>query len=168
MTRFVGLGDAKRGFNSNRLGPGEYYVRLDSSTYYPTETRGNMWKNTLTILGVVAGDHHVGEEVNTFFREAAGRKTFLGNLKGFIAGVLGCNDEDVDDGAGDRVLDEDLLKGTVFYIKAVQRVTKKTDEKTGEPITYMLYTWGKFMTGDEIRAAIGDEAVAQFFPAGLA
>jgi hypothetical protein len=168
-SRFDGLANATRGFSSNPLRHGEYVVRLESCDFFNTEMKGNMWKNTLTILGVIDGDHRVGEEVHTFYREAVGKSTFLGNLKGFLAGITGANDEDVTEADADKALEDGSpVEGLVFIVRGRQRASKnKKDDKTGEPLVYTLYDWNQAMTPEEISEAIGDEAVAKFFPSGL-
>jgi|SRR5688572_7003193 len=170
MGAFAGLKDAKRGFNSNPVQEGKYVARIDASNYFDTEQNGEMWKNTLTILAVVDGDaHRVGEVVHTFFRTKAGKKVFQQNLKSFIAGVLDVADEAIGEPEADEVLSENNPMLGLVTTLTVRRQASKTakDEKTGEPLTYLVYSWAPSLSNDEIKSAIGAEGVARFFPSGL-
>lgn len=168
MGAFSGLKDAKRGFASNALQPGKYVCRIDGCDFFDTEQKGEMWKNTLTILNVIDGTHRVGEVVNTFFRVGAGKKTFQANLKGFLAGVLNVDDELIDEPQAMQATKEDSpMKGLVTVVTAQKRKSKeKKDEKTGEPVEYTVYSWSPSLDDAEILEAIGEEAYAQFFPQG--
>lgn len=169
MGAFSGLKDAKRGFGSNPLKPGKYVVRIDGCDFFETEQNGEMWKNTLTILAIEDdGGHKVGEVVHTFFREKAGKKTFQSNLKGFMAGVLGVEDEAIDEEAAKKALAADSpMKGLVTVVTGRQRTSKdKVDQKSGQPVTYTVYSWSEMLDDEAVKAAIGDEAYGKFFPQG--
>lgn len=173
MGKFSGLKDAKRGFASTVLQGGKYLCRIDKCDYFDTDSNGSMWKNTLTILAIEdggEGQHKVGEVVNTFFREKAGKKLFQSNLKSFIAGVLDAKDDDIGEDVADACLEDNSpMKGLVTLVTARKRTSKdKKDDKTGEPISYIVYSWAPCLSAEETRAAIGDEAYAKFFPSEAA
>lgn len=168
MGAFSGLKDAKRGFQSNPLQEGKYIVRIDGCEFFDTEQNGEMWKNTLTILSVIDGEHKVGEVVNTFFRMKAGKKTFQQNLKAFVAGVLDVDDDDVGEEDATEILSEkNPLKGLVTIVTGRRRTSKdkKTDE--GLPVTYVVYSWTPFLSDEEIVGVLKEEGMARFFPNGL-
>lgn len=166
MGRFQGLDKATRGFASNRLREGTYVVRVDECSYFNTEMYGESWKNSLTVLGVIVGDHEVGEEVATTFRQR--NKSFNSNLCGFLAGITGANDEDVTEAHAEAALaDNSPVKGLVCIVKAVKRTHRTAKNDDGTPVEYFVYTWEQAMSPDQIREAIGEEAVARFFPNGL-
>ena len=173
MGAFSGLKDAKRGFGSNKLKEGKYVVRIDACDFFEGDQVGEAWKNTLTILAVEEGpaegaQHKVGEVVHTFFYMKSGKKTFHQNLKGFMAGVLNVDDEDVGEEEAEAATKEDSpMKGLVTVVTGRRRTSKKTkDEKTGEPVEYVVYSWSPCLDASEVLAAIGEEAYAKFFPNG--
>lgn len=168
---FKGMKDASRGYSSNAVREGRYLVRIDECSFFDTNN-GEKWKNTLTVLAVEDGDHRVGEVINTFFKVGSGKiqlEIFQRNVKSFVAGVLDCADEDVDEDAIDTVLGEDNpLKGHVTFLSVTMRQSRdKIDEKTGEKALYPVYSWSPAYTPEEIRSALGEEGVARFFPNGL-
>lgn len=169
---FKGMRDATRGFSSNVVREGTYLVRIDDCDFFET-SKGDKWKNTYTILAVQAGDNKVGEVVNTFWNlkeGKIGKDMFQGNIKGFVASVLDCADDQVGEEEIDKVLgEENPLKGHVVLLTSSRRQFKdgKLDERTGEVGTYPVYSFSKLYAPEEIKAAIGEEAVARFFPKGL-
>lgn len=168
---FKGMKDATRGYNSNPVREGRVLVRIDECSFFDTNN-GEMWKNTLTVLAVEDGDHKPGDVVNTFWSVGSGqirRDIFQRNVKAFVAGVLDCQDEDVDEESIDAVLGNDNpLKGHVTLLTVNMRTSRdKVDEKTGQPKMYPVLSWSPAYTVEEIREAIGDEGVSRFFPNGL-
>lgn len=174
MGRFAGLDEATRGFNSNPLKQGEFIVRIEGCYYFKSDTKGVMWKNDLTILAVIDGEHRVGEEVQTFFKRgdtAIKEKMFQQNLKGFLAGVTGAADEDCGDDDAELACAEDQsqnpLRGYVCRVIGHPRPHKTQKNDDGTPVVYTTYTWHKAMTPDEIREVLDAETIARFFPNGL-
>lgn len=171
MGALSGLKKATRGYVSNYLQPGSYIVRLDASQLFDSESKGEMWKNTLTVLAVEEGEHKVGEEVHHFISMTKGdgaKKMFQQKLKAFIAGVLDCEDEDVDEAAAEKVCgDEQVMAGMVFRVQARNQASRKSKDEDGNPKVFTNYSWFPQMSPAEITEAIGEEAVAEFFPNGL-
>ena len=169
MGAFTGMDTATRGFQSNPLKPGRYIVRIDECAFFDTQNDGEMWKNSHTVIAVEDGEQGVGELTHTFFRMKPGKQIFQSNVTGFIAGILGCNDDEVDEAASLRVVDEKAqpFAGYVVPVTAVQRVSKTKKTESGSAVTYTTYTWGRRMTNEEILVAIGPEGVERFFPNGL-
>lgn len=181
MGLFSGMKDAARGFASNKLTEGDYVARIDKCDLFRTDISGNCFKITLTILAVSDGPHKVGEVVTVNFGDKRiTAKQWLGNIKGFIAGVMNVDDASVGEAETIRTCDsflndasqvqkgENVLGGTVCRVKAIQRKSKNSrDAKTGEAFDYSVYTWSPSLDEKEIVQAIGAEGVKRFFPNGL-
>jgi len=169
MGMFSGMGSATRGYQSNVLKEGEYLVRIDSCEHFEAKNKGEGFKTTLTILNVLSGtNHRPGEVVNTVWLKKGEVQMWLGNIKGFIAGCLGVEDARVDETVATEVAGpNNPLKGQVTKVKAITRVSKKKDEKTGEFFNYTLYSWSAVLTPDELRAALPAEDLQRFFPSGI-
>lgn len=177
MGAFTGMKDAKRGFASNPLREGKYVVRIDGCEFFESRKGAEFWKNTLTILAVSDGDHKVGEVVNTFFKCGDGteKQTFQSNLKSFIAGVMAAEDAEIDEASINEILGKDAagqpcpnpLAGLVTVVTARKRASKSKRDDKGQPFEYTVYGWEPSLLNEEIKDAIGEEAVARFFPNGL-
>lgn len=168
MGAFTGLKDAKRGFSSNPLRPGRYLVRIDECSHFDTEQKGEMWKNTLTILAVEEGDHKVGEQVHTFFKVSAGKQVFQRNLKAFIATVLDVDDSEIGETEAKEISgEEQRMAGLVTLVTARKQASKEGKDEKGNPRVYTVYSWAPSLTNQEITEAIGEDGVARFFPNGL-
>lgn len=168
MGAFSGLKDAKRGFSSNPLRPGRYLARIDECAHFDTEQKGEMWKNTLTILAVEEGDHKVGEQVHTFFKLSAGKQVFQRNLKAFIATVLDVDDEEIGEDEAKQISgEEQRMAGLVTVVTARKQTSKDGKDDDGKPRQYTVYSWSASLTNAEVAEAIGEEGVARFFPNGL-
>ena len=102
MGTFSGMKDAKRGYTSNRLTDGDYVVRVDRCDHFEAEAAGEGYKITLTILASERGAHKEGEAVTaTYFLKPGtkgGKKQWFGNIKSFIAVVMGVDDEVIQSG----------------------------------------------------------------------
>jgi len=175
MGAFSGLKDASRAYQSNALQAGKYVTRIDECAFFDS-AKGEMWKNTLTILAIDAStgptQHKVGEVVNTFFKVqtgAGGRNTFQGNLKGFLAGVLGVEDSAIGEAeAAQACSDQSPMKGLVTVVTARRVVSQKTkDAVTGQPVSYVVYSWSQLLDSAQITAALPAEDLKRFFPNGL-
>lgn len=167
MGSFQGMSSARRGFASNRLVEGDYVVRIDKCEHFEARQTGEKYKVTLTILAVTTGRHKEGEVVTTTFSRNHGLDVYLGNIKGFIAGVLGQPDEAVGENETLKTLEPDgPMNGLVCRVRAMEREGKKADEK-GNKYVYSVYTWSPCLTPGEIRSTIGEERVKRFFPSGL-
>lgn len=182
MGLFSGMKDAQRGFASNKLIEGDYVARIDKCDLFRTDISGNCFKITLTILAVSDGPHKVGEAVTVNFGDKRiTAKQWLGNIKGFIAGVMNVDDAAVGEKETLQTCDtfladdgktvmkgENVLGGTVCRVKAIVRASKSArDPKTGEAFDYSVYVWSPSLTNEEIVQAIGAEGVKRFFPNGL-
>lgn len=168
MGAFSGLKTASRGFQSNPLRPGRYVVRIDECSFFDTEQKGEMWKNTLTILAVEEGDHKPGEQVHTFFKVGAGKQVFQRNLKAFLAGVLDVADDEIGEEEGlEAASDGSPMLGLVTVVTARRQTSQKTKDEDGNPVQYTVYSWTPSLTDDEIREALGEEGMTRFFPNGL-
>lgn len=181
MGLFSGMKEASRGFASNKLTQGDYIARVDRCDTFKTDISGNCYKITLTILAVLDGPHKAGEVATvTFGDKRVTEKQWLGNIKGFIAGVMNQDDSKIDgdatmrtlaefkDDKGNTVQGENVLGGTVTRVRAIQRASKSSkDKNSGEAFNYSVYTWSAALSDDEIVKAIGEEGVARFFPNGL-
>lgn len=173
MGAFSGMKDAKRGFASNPLRPGKYVVRIDACDFFKSDN-GEYWKNTLTILAVDQGDHKVGEVVNTFFKfkdTAEGRTIFQQNLKSFMAGILACEDEQIDESAAKRASgEEQTMRGMITVVSGVMRTSKnkvyEDGPQKGQPKQYPVFSWAPSLDAEETLAAIGAENYKKFFPSG--
>lgn len=173
MGAFSGMKDAKRGFSSNGLRPGKYVVRIDQCDFFESDN-GTFWKNTLTVLAVEQGEHKVGEVVHTFFRfenTAEKKQIFQRNLKAFIAGVLDCDDEAIDEAKTVECYSEQsLLKGLVTVVTVGMKTSKtgvyKDGPKKGEPTEYPTYSWSPCLDPEATKAAIGEEVYVAQFPNG--
>lgn len=165
MGAFSGMKDTSRGFQSNPLRGGRYLCRIDECSFFDTDQNGEMWKNTLTILAVESGDHKVGEVVHTFFSMKHGKNIFQRNLKSFLANVLDCDDNEIDEGATLQACSEDSpMKGLVTLVTGTKRNSKKVDPDTGDNYTYIVHGWAPSLSDDEIVDALSDEALERFFP----
>lgn len=169
MGLFAGLKDAKRGFQTNKLKEGRYVVRIDECQVVTGDQAGTMWKNTLTILGVIDGTHRVGEVVNTCFWQNSGKQQWFQNIKGFLAGVLDVADDQIDDKNAEIASGETQpMRGLVTIVAAHQRTSqKRKDDKTGEAVQYSVYSWSPSLDSAQIAEAIGAGGVKRFFPNGL-
>lgn len=180
MGAFDGLKDASRGYTSNSVKDGIYAVRIDSSDFFETQN-GESWKNSLTVLSIIEGsqrlsenqqDHRVGESVNTFFTCKAGKQgkeIFQRNLKAYMAGVLGCADDEIGQAEAEKASGEENVLGGLVTILTVRMQAHKTakDEKTGDPVMYPIYSWSGMLTEDETKDVMTDEAFAKIFPKGF-
>jgi len=168
MGSFSGMASATRGFASNRLIEGDYIVRIDKAENFEARQTGEKYKITATILAVTAGRHKEGEVVTVMYSKNHGLDQYLSNIKSFIAGVLNLPDPEVDEKMVLRTLDpEQAMSGLVTRVRAIERDSKKKDDKTGTPFQYSVYTWAPFLQPEEIATAIGAERVKRFFPSGL-
>lgn len=180
MGIFSGMKGAARGFASNKLTEGDYIARIDKCDLFKTDISGNCYKITLTILAVLDGPHRIGEAVTVNFPDKrVTEKQWLGNIKGFIAGVMNVADEAIGndetyqtlaefrDDSGKMVQGENVLGGTVCRVKAIQRSSKSSKNDNGDPFSYSVYSWFPALTEAEIKQAIGEEGVKRFFPNGL-
>lgn len=169
MGAFAGMNDATRGYTSNYLRPGRYVARIDECSSFIKEGVGRMWKNTLTILACEGGDHKVGEQVHTFFKEDPRYpKMFYGKIMGFIAGVMDVSDDEVGEAETEMVLsDDNPLAGLVTVVTAVATPSKKATNEDGSPKMFTNFSWAPSLDNDEIVAAIGEEGVQRFYPNGL-
>lgn len=171
--------DAKRGYSSNKLGAGDYIARVDRCDLFETDVMGECFKITLTLLATINGAHKEGEVVTVIFGSKSGtKKQWFGNIKGFIATVMGQADDAIDEGAtvrtlaefekdGKLVAGENVLGGTVCRVRSTPRVSKKSKNDDGSSREYFVYSWAPAMENEEIRQALGDERVTRFFPNGL-
>jgi hypothetical protein len=175
MGAFSGLKDASRGYQSNALQAGKYVARIDECAFFDS-AKGEMWKNTLTILAIDPSTgptpHKVGEVVNTFFKVqtgAGGKNTFQGNLKAFLAGVLDVADDQIGEAeAGEACGEKSPMKGLVTVVTARRVVSQKTkDAVTGQPVSYVVYSWSPCLDAEQINAALSAEDLKRFFPSGL-
>lgn len=167
MGIFSGMESASRGYTSNFVQPGRYIARIDDVTCFEKAGVGTMWKNTLTVLSVEAGDegsNAVGEQVQVYFKfDQRWPNMFLGKVKSFIAGVLGVSDDQVGEAEAEEASGENSpLVGLVTTLSAVATQSKRQPEKT-----FTNYSWGRNLSADEIRGALSEEAVSRFFPNGL-
>ncbi len=175
MGAFAGMNDATRGYASNYLlpasdeRPGKYVVRIDGSTSFTKEGVGEMWKNDLTILAVEEGPHKVGEQVQTFFKhDLRYSSMFYGKIMGFIAGVMGVTDAEVDESDTEEVLsDKNPLAGLVTVVTATAAPSKKQKTEDGKPKMFTNYSWSPSLDNDEIEAAIGPDGMVRFYPEGF-
>lgn len=181
MGLFDGMASATRAFGSNKLTEGDYVARIDRCDVFKTDISGNCYKITLTILGVTDGPHKVGEVATVVFGDKRiTEKQWLGNIKGFIAGVMNVDDSKIGagetqrtlaefkDANGNTVVGENCMAGEVCRVKATQRKSKNSkDPKTGEAYDYSIYNWSPSLSAEEITEALGAEAVKRFFPSGL-
>lgn len=179
MGSFAEMKNAKRGYTSNRLVEGDYLARIDSCEHFMASQSGEKYKVTLTILSVLSGDHREGEVVTTTFSRNHGLGVYLSNIKTFIAGVLGCSDDQVDEAVTHRTCStflhpdtgqptpgENMLSGLVTRVTAVELTSKKKDEQ-GNPFAYSKYGWSPCLSKEEIQEQLGEERVKRFFPNGL-
>lgn len=175
MQAFQGIGNVTRGFQSNTIRATEsgvsYIVRVDKCEMIQTQTSGQRWKNSLTVLAVLDGGpnpHQVGETVNTFFNVTGNIAMFQQNVKGFVAGILNCEDARVGENEIQQVLEQQLLAGKVCVVTARTQASKSSvDPSTGQPRRYNVYQWGAQLTPQEIAERIGAEAMQRFFPNGF-
>ena len=172
MSTFAGMKDAKRGYTSNRLEEGDYIARVDRCDHFEAEAAGEGFKITLTLLGAERSKHKEGEAatVTYFLKPGAlgGKKQWFGNIKSFIAVVMGVDDEVIDEAAVVRTLDpEQALAGTVCRVRSNQRLSKTSKRDDGSPHEFYVYTWTQAMEPAEIVQTIGQERIARFFPNGL-
>ena len=164
MGAFSGMKGTSRGFTSNSMREGRYLCRIDECAFFSTD-KGDMWKNTLTILAVEDGDHKVGEVVHTFFSASKGRDIFLRNIKTFIANVLDCTDEEVDEANTLLACSENSkMIGLVTLVTAIKRNSQTKKDENGVPYTYVVHGWTPSLSDDEIVAALSTEARERFFP----
>ena len=164
---FSGMRDATRGYASNFLRQGRYVVRIDDVESFEDSKDARHWKNTLTILAVDSGDHKVGETVHVQWKRGEYPKVFLGNIKGFMAGVMGASDDEVGEEEVEQLLKDKMFNGLVTVVTATNAKSKNKKDEQGNPTEYTRYAWTPSMTSAEILEAIGEEAVARFFPNGL-
>lgn len=77
--------------------------------------------------------HKVGEDVTHLLKVSS--PSFLGNFKGFVCAALGCEPDEVDQAAADRVTsDEQPLSGIVLEVTAREITTR-----AGNPFTKVTY-----------------------------
>lgn len=169
MGMFDGIKDAKRGFAKNKLISGDYIVRVDRCDAFKAEQAGNCFKVTLTVLLAADGPHKEGEVCHVVYsNKGSTDKQWFGNIKSFIGGVLGIEDDLIDEGSVGRTVDEkeQVMAGRVARVVARVRSSKKRDDR-GNPYEYSTYDWGKELAPEEIGRVLGAERVAKFFPKGL-
>ncbi len=168
MGVFSGLRDAARGFSSNPIRKGRYVARIDACDSFEAETKGLMWKNTLTILAVEEGDHKVGEQVHVFYSKGQYPKLFLQNIKTFMAGVLDVADDEIGEEEAETALSDDSpMVGLVTVVTAREQASKTKKDDDGNPRKYVVTSWQPSLDDEEILEAIGEEGVTRFFPNGL-
>lgn len=172
MGIFSGMESASRGYTSNFVQPGRYIARIDDVTCFEKPGVGTLWKNTLTVLSVEAGDeesNRVGEQVQVYFKfDQRWPNMFLGKVKSFIAGVLGVSDDQVGEAEAEEASGENSpLVGLVTTLSAVASPSKRSTNPDGSPKLFTNYSWGRNLSADEIRSALSEEAVNRFFPNGL-
>jgi hypothetical protein len=171
MGAFSGLRDASRGFSSNPLRPGTYVARIDSCDSFEAKQKGLMWKNTLTILAVDDGGenpHRVGEQVHIFYKKGQYPDVFLQNIKGFMAGVLDVNDDEIGEEEAEKALSDDSpMVGLVTVVTGRQQASKSSRDEDGNPRKYTVYSYQPSLDDEEIVEAVGEEGIERFFPNGL-
>jgi hypothetical protein len=171
---FAGIKNAKRGFNNVKLTEGDYIVRIDRCDTFETDIMGECYKVQLTILAALDGPHKEGEVVTIIhsMQSAKTKTQWFANIKSFIGGVMNVTDDQIDEAATAATLHQDLggqniLGGTIFRIKAVRRLSKKSRDERGNPFEYSAYSWGVALENAEIVQALGAERIKKFFPNGL-
>lgn len=170
MGFFSGMSDATRGFSSNYLQAGKYVVRIDDCVSFDKEGKGTMWKTTLTVLAVESGtEHKPGDEVHVFYKfDPRYPKMFFGKIMGFIAGVMDVEDSAIgEDETNDVLSDDNPMRGMVTVVTARNSPSAKSKNEDGTPKVFTNYSWSPRLSDEEIVAAIGEEAVVEFFPNGL-
>ena len=174
MSLFSGMKGAKRNFQSAKLIEGDYFVRIDNCETFETDISGNCYKILLTILAVNDGTHKEGEVLTVVYGEksAQTKANWYGNIKGFIATVMGVADDAVGEAETVATLTKELggqnvLGGTVCRVKAMRRVSKKNRDEKGNPREFTVYNWGLALSSEEIPGVLGEERVKRFFPNGL-
>ena len=169
MGAFSGFKGASRGYVSNPLrGDGRYVARIDECAMFDTESKGEMYKITLTILAVAEGERSIGEVVHVFFKVGTNKKMFQQNLKAFIAGVMDVADEEIGESEAEATIsDDNPLAGMVTVVSVRMQAHKEAKNDDGSPVMYARYGWAPSLDDDEIVEAIGEDGVAQFFPNGL-
>ena len=173
MGFFSGMNDATRGFSSNLLGAGRYVARIDDATTFEKEGKGRMWKTTLTILAIESqpegSSYKPGDEVHIFYKyDPRFPKMFFGKIMSFIAGVMDVPDEAIGEAETNEVLsDDNPMRGMVTVVTARDKVSTNSRDDRGEPKVFTEYTFSPRLSDEQIVAAIGEEAVARYFPNGL-
>lgn len=167
MGTFSGMAGAKRGFVSNPLKDGDYVVRIDKCSHFEAKQTGEKFKVDVTILAVNRGSMKEGEVASVTYSKQHGLDLFLGNIKGFIAGVMNVPDDAVGENETLQCLEpQNILAGTVARVRADARASKKKDER-GENFSYQVYTWHPSLDKAEIEKALGPDRVKKHFPNGL-
>lgn len=173
MGFFSGMNEATRGFSSNILHAGRYVARIDDATTFEKEGKGRMWKTTLTILAIESqsegSPQKPGDEVHIFYKyDPRYPKMFFGKIMSFIAGVMDVPDEAIGEAETNEVLgDDNPMRGMVTVVTARAKPSTNQKAEDGSPRMFTEYSFSPRLSDDEIVAAIGEDAVARYFPNGL-
>lgn len=159
---FTGLGEAKSRRNSSFLRPGTYILRVNRVKLDQNRTGQVFLAVEMTCLHVVQEDpgfkaHVPGEEVSHLLWQR--HDSFLGNVRGAIAGIGGTSVDEVDD--GDAVLvtsDAQPLANVIVEAQATNQITK-----SGGDFTVVSY---RAIDEDEIVATLTEAELRRFFPDG--
>ena len=138
MSIFDKIGSAKMGQAGNWVRPGRYTASVDAVKLVKKFNGDEFVAIELTILTVIDDEngtgHKVEEEVTHLMKVR--NPSFLGSFKQFASVALGCEADDLDQAAADKITsDEQPLAGIEIAFLARQKPTKK-----GGQFTLVMYS----------------------------
>ena len=137
MSIFDKIGDASVSQGGNWIRPGKYTARVDGVKLVKKHTGEEFVAIEMKILTVIDDDdgngHKVDEDITHLLKVQ--NPSFLGNFKQFASTALGCEADDLDKAAADKITsDEQPLAGIEIAFTARQKPTK-----AGNPFTLVMY-----------------------------
>ena len=138
MSIFDKIGSAKMGQAGNWVRPGRYTARVDAVKLvkkFNGEEFVAIEMTILTVLDDENGTGHKAEEEITHLMKVQ-NPSFLGSFKQFASTALGCDPDDLDKPAADKITsDEQPLAGIPIAFLARQKPTK-----AGGQFTLVMYS----------------------------
>ena len=163
---FKGLSGAKARVDANYIRPGRYWARINKVVLKKSRKDDTFIAIEMTVLAIhddaklqqKPGQHcHSVREAMTHMMMAK-HDSFLGNVKAFLANVLGVNEAEItEDNAVEVCSDSQPLSGTIVEVNAHNIVTRKNTDFTA--VNYM-----REVRAEEALAALPAEIVARYFP----
>ena len=138
MSIFDKIGDASVSQGGNWIRPGKYTARVDGVKLVKKHTGEEFVAIEMNILTVIDNDdgkgHTVDEDITHLLKVQ--NPSFLGNFKQFASEALGCEADELDKAAADKITsDEQPLAGIDIGFRARQKPTKK-----GGQFTLVMYS----------------------------
>ena len=177
MGLFQNISSTRMMADANYPKYGAYWVRIDKVKR--GETRKKMINLIIdyTVIAVLPSSepepHHIVGEEACHYIEVSGNDYAAADWAGFIAGMLGCKVEDLDNpeiraAFGNQDSDDwatserQPLRGTIGQMRARMVMTKGEPNNPSHPFTKVR--WMREVPAAEVLKALAPELVTRFFP----